>query len=296
MRLIATPVLGLALLLSAPGLSAAPAAPVLADAPEFSQEQAFLLPAPVMAAQTFYVDVRGSLVVEPDGSVGEVDLQMPGDVEQDYRAWLMKQRFEPVEIDGRIVRAKAFFQLDAVATTIPGTRRVELGVAELTFVDPPKNADGDAASEFFVSMKAPRYPERQAIRNLGAEIVLMLQLDAEGRVIRAGVASATLAAREARSTSQASRDIEAFASQTLRAAKQWILRSDAGGDSRTVLLPVRFTPPGIDPDGWVPAIPMQVQPLSWMSENDRVVSLTASGNKPSSRFRLLDDPRGAQVN
>jgi len=299
MRLIAAPFLGLALLLSAPGLPAAPAAPVLADAPEFSQEQAFLLPAPVERPPLFFATVAGSLVVEPDGSVSDVKLKLPGDAGRIFREALAKQRFQPVEIDGQIVRAHAFFELRARAAPIDGSSEARLFIDDLTFVDPPA-AGLRHAPRHTTSLTPPRYPSSAAQRGVGALVLVRVQLNAEGRVVRAGIQDMSLYALEARSSARAERAARLFVDRTLDAVRDWTFDMDAIGgidaSNPVVLVPVSFTPPTMSRDGWMPTIPLNVRLLPWMRDSDIAVALTGSGTAPSEKFKLLEDPRGAQVN
>lgn len=300
MRLIATPALGLALLLSAPGLfAAAPAAPALAEAPEFSQEQAILLPAPVKRPPLFFATVAGSLVVEPDGSVSEVKLELPGDAGRIYREALAKQRFQPVEIDGRIVRAHAFFKLRARATPIDGSSEARLFIDDITFVDPPGQGQPQEPRQT-TSLKPPRYPSAAARRGVGASVMVRIQLNAEGRVVRAGIQDFSLSAVNPPTRDRAQRDANLFVRNTLEAVRDWTFDMDTipttGAEEPTVLVPVTFHSPTIPWDGWVPSIPLEVRLLPWMRDSDSAIALTGSGRAPSEKFKLLQDPRGAQVN
>lgn len=287
----------LALSMCAPAVFAsAPSSFMSAD----NDTQRFTLPE-ARKAERFTVLTRGTLVVEPDGRVTEVEVDMDAATRAVYVAAIEKWRLNPVQIDGRVVRAKAHFQLQGFATTIPDTGKVQLGIERVWFVDPPENAR--AARGLSAGMIAPKFPMRAIDARYGAHVEVLLVLDPEGHVLSAGVTQLSLVTEGVTQRSRAERVAQDFADATLVAARKWQIQPDPnapplqGPETRTVRVPVTYTPPQRTTDGWQPLVPVEVTRPTWMLvAESEAVALTPGGQAPSSRFQLVDDVSGQILN
>lgn len=273
--------------------------PIGASAPVASlpTEQQYAIPEVPRQVQRFEISTRGTLVVEPDGRVTEVELDMPPSTREIYRAAMATWRFKPVQIDGRIVRAKAHFLLEATGERLPGSDQVKLGVENIVFIDPPSHerANGERAPRN--DLRPPSYPMTPAREGFGAKVMLMVRVDAEGHVMGVGVHSLALAVDDIQHRARAVAFAKQFASASMRAARGWRIRDPGVIASGTALVPVQYTPPGRAHSGWQPRIPVEVTPLPWMTMSiEGAVAMTPLGEAASSSFQLIDDVAGTSVN
>ncbi|WP_397607647.1 hypothetical protein [Silanimonas sp.] len=273
--------------------------PIGASAPASTlpTEQQYAIPDGPRQVQRFEISTRGTLVVEPDGRVTEVELDMPASTREIYRAAMSTWRFKPVDVDGRVVRAKAHFLLDATGERLPGSDQVKLGIENIVFIDPPshESANGERAPRN--DLRPPTYPMTPAREGYGAKVMLMVRVDAEGHVVGVGVHSLALAVDDIQHRLRAIAFARQFASASMRAARGWRFRDPGVIASGTALVPVQYTPPGRAHSGWQPRIPVEVTPLPWMTMSlEGAVAMTPLGEAASSSFQLLDDVAGTSVN
>lgn len=260
-------------------------------------EQQFTVAEGAREARRFEMTASGTLVVEPDGRVTEVALDMPASTRKLYREAMLRWTFRPVEIDGRVVRAKVHFLLAATGESVPGSGDVRLGIDHVWFIDPPSTADASGEREPVNDMKPPHYPMRPAREGFGAQVDVLVRLDAQGRVVDAGVDRLFLGATQIRQPGRAAAFAKQFASASLRAAKDWIIRDPEVLAAGSAIVPVRYTPPQRSPEGWQPLIPVEVSQMPWMAVLRRdAVTMTAAGQSSSMRFQLLDDVAGTTLN
>jgi hypothetical protein len=136
-----------------------------------------------------------------------------------------------------------------------------------------------------------------AIEGYGAEVDLLVRVDAEGRVVDVGVHALSLGVSEVRRAGRAATFAKHFAAASVQAARSWTFRDPevlAGG---VAIVPVSFMPPNRPLDGWQPRIPLDVTPLPWMvTLPGDAVAMTPDGQRPSSAFQLVDDVAGTSVN
>lgn len=244
----------------------------------------------------FGISGHGTLVIEPDGSVSAVDLDIKPMIREDYLRAIKGWTFKPVEIDGQAVRAKAHFQLEAFGKQIPGTDRVALGIENVHFTDPP--AEGGNTTRWRNPLSPPGYPLRAAEAGFGASVTLLLRLDEELRVVDVGVASLTLDAWEIRNSNRAAGFARSFAIRAMNAARDWSLAGFPEVEPGcTVLVPVVFLPPHRSQDGWRPQIPVEVTPLPWMeAARQEAIAVTMAGSAESSRFQMRNEVAGTTIN
>lgn len=163
---------------------------------------------------------------------------------------LAKWRFKPVDIDGRIVRAKAHFLLEATGERLPGRDEVKLGVENIVFIDPPSHERANGERVPRNDLRPPTYPMTPAREGLGAKVMLMVRVDAEGRVVGVGMHSLALAVDDIQHGVRAVAFAKQFASASMRAARGWTIRDPGVIASGTALVPVQYTPRGRTHSGW----------------------------------------------
>jgi len=234
-------------------------------------------------------------VIDPDGRVADLHLDIDRSVSEPFAKAIRRWRFRPVEVDGRVVRAKAHFRMVGTGESLPGTDKVQLGIGNVWFLDPP--GAGGTAGAAQPRLPPPRYPGVAATHGYGATVTLLLKLDGSGRVLDAGVASLSLGAWEIDNVDRAERMAERFARVAIAAARRWSLEGSAVAGSASVMVPVNFLPPQRALDGWQPMIPVDVTLLPWMlAAQAEAAALCPSGQVAASRFQLLDDVAGTSIN
>lgn len=273
---------------------AAPAAHADAEAHD---RQVISLPAEARKAERFMTHATGSLVVETDGSVSDVKLAMASSTREIYRQAIARWVFEPMRVGGEPVRAKARFTLLASGTAIPGSDDMRLGIDQVWFHE-SSSLEGEEEYRAERSRLAPpRYPADAAIAGFGGTVDVLVKLDAEGRVVDAGVAGVALSRRAVRSERQAESMARKLADASVRAARGWVLVDPEVLEIGSAIIPVTFHPPQEPIDGWKPQIPLEVTPLPWMlTVQAQAVALTPGGEPTSSRFKLVDEVAGTAVN
>jgi hypothetical protein len=226
----------------------------------------------------------GTLTIEPDGRVSAVELpeglQPPlrGLYEDAIKRWT----FQPVEVDGRVVRALGHMDLD-LYIEFRGDSLVAAGIDRVDFIDPPKpEATGLPEG---VEMRAPRYPQSLAARGIGGRVLLQLETDAEGRVLRAGTREGALYARaDGAEAASIRRAFGELAEASERAAKHWVMPNCGG----RCTVPITYTMnPSRKPVFWQPVVTVAHVPAPWVLEGDAPPALSAGGVAPSTQLRPL---------
>lgn len=260
--------------------------------------QQFALESGVRHVAMYEMTARGTLVVEPDGRVSEATLDMPRETRELYLDAIRRWTFQPVRVDGAPIRAKAHFLLAATAHPIEGRPgEMRLGVENVWFLDPPETEAVAGARAPRNDLKPPVYPSRAAQADHGAALSVLVKLDAEGRVIDAGITRFALAASEVRSTGQSNAFARQFVESTLAAARTWVIRDPSAIGAGSAIVPVVYHSPHRQPGGWQPRIPLEVTPLPWMlAAKSEAVAYTPAGEATSPRFRLVDDASAAAIN
>jgi hypothetical protein len=248
-------------------------------------------------APVIELTARGEIQIAPDGHVSDYQLKtklapsVAEALDRAVRGW----RFEPVLVDGRAVVAKT-------------TMSIQLH-------GEPKSGDTYSLSvsgvNFGVLTKAkqvpPEYPHDAVQARLGARVVLHLQIDADGNVVKALPGQTSLTMR-ARSEHEAELWRRRFEKASIAAALQWHYDPSESVDgkpmaNRYALAPIVFNvidgPSDPGPQGWVAYVPGPVHPAPWDkavaagNDQQRFAQLTngetASAN---SNFRLKDDVVG----
>lgn len=227
-------------------------------------------------------EAHGTLTIEPDGRVSEVTLPealeppLRGLYENAIKGWT----FEPVEVDGRIVRAVGHMSLD-LYIEFRGDDLVAAGIERVQFVDPPATREGPKPEG--LSMRAPRYPQSLAQRGIGGRVLLQIETDADGRVQRVATREGEIFARaEGAKPGDVERAFAELAEASERAAQRWVLPNCP----TSCIVPITYTFGRTrTPAFWQPVIEVAHVPAPWVLAADAPVALSASGSAPSERFR-----------
>lgn len=250
-------------------------------------------------AERFVIQAEGTLVVEPDGTVSDVRLQMPSSTREAYSAAIARWTFEPMRVNGAAVRARANFTLKASGTAIPGTDQMRLAVDNVWFGE-SESLDGGESHQHRPQgqrLAPPRYPHNVALAGYGGAIDVLVKLDSEGRVVDAGIAGIALTRSSIRNKRQAESMARQMADASVSAARSWVVGDREAIAAGSATVPVVFFPPQESFGGWKPQIPLDVTPLPWMlTAQAQAVALTPGGASSNSRFKLTTDVAGITIN
>lgn len=235
---------------------------------------------PDQPAERLEAEAHGTLTIEPDGRVSEVTL--PDALEEPLRgvfvdaikAWT----FEPVTVDGRVVRAVAHMEL-GLYLSLRGKALTGAGIERVVFIDPPATAESTRREG--LSMRPPRYPQSLAARGIGGRVLLQVQTDSSGRVQRVATRDGALFAFRDGATEQSIRTaFEELAEASERAARRWTVP----GCIDSCVVPIIYSV-GARSSFWRPVLDVPFVPEPWVLDGDAPTALTASGAAPSQRFR-----------
>lgn len=248
--------------------------------------------------------VTGVVMIEPDGSVGELKLDQPdklppgvlGLLDQAGKAW----RFEPHTVDGVASKAKARMSLRVVAKKLEsGDYSVELRSAYFgrAAMSPEERiANEGTATVRSESLRPPQYPEGAMYAGARGIVYLIVKIGPDGRAQETAVEQVNLqvVARE----DQMAQFRDQFGKAALRAAKLWKFQVPTTGpmadDSAWVVrVPVSYQMPGYKVPGygeWEVYVPGPRKQVPWAEDKDAVDpdAMMAGGLYPAGQgMRLL---------
>lgn len=240
----------------------------------------------------FVAEADGTLTLEPDGTVSAATLPdtMEPALRDAYLAAIRRWTFEPVVIDGRAVRAIGHMRL-TLGITLEGSALHSGRIESVTFTD-PSGHDGRLGPE--AVLHPPRYPMELARRGISGEVVLAVETDAEGRIVRAAAQSGRIYADvRPRDEARAQRDFGLLVRASVQAAANWHL---PGCRSSVCTVPLRYTMlRNLDrPPFWWPSYAVPVTPEPW-ALGAGILALGADGAAPSPRFRPTTKVDGVAV-
>lgn len=243
-------------------------------------------------AERYVAMARGTLVIEPDGSVGEVTLDpLLADAQQAALiAQIRNWKFRPIEENGIAVRARGHMALRLVAAGTADGGGLALSIARVDFTDPPADEPARKAKQ----IRVPRMSAETVRRGIGGEVVMAVQTDASGKVQRAAVRAGTLHvhARDV-SPRMRQRAFDDLARISLEVIRHWTLPDCVG----VCEVPITYTIDRVDrPRTWRPLLEMPVTPEPWVLAADTISPLTADGVALSTRFQLVNPVTGPLAN
>lgn len=261
---------------------------------------ALLLPLAAHAEEqplsVFELRATGDIEIGPQGEVhsykldGGLSPPVEKLVEQSIRQW----RFEPITVNGNPVIAATRMRivLQALPTGSDGYR---LRVEDVWFGDPSREKN---------DMQPPHYPRNAVRAGVGAKVMMVVKIDAEGNVERVHAEQVSLS-QESRRDSVNQRWRKEFAEASARAAEQWSfdISETIGGNpvGTSVRVPVSYTL-GDNRDNvnntWHGFVPGPLNPIPWPtggSVADAGATTLKDGEVRSlgSRFELETDVIGS---
>lgn len=250
-------------------------------------------------ASEIEMEVGGRIAVGPDGLVRDYKLTSKLSpavaelVERSVRSW----KFDPILVDGKPVIAETRLRMVLHGTPV-GDDRYTLKVENVWFGEPERAHD----------MTPPRYPAEAARADLGAKVVLVLKLDADGNVVDV-LAEQTSLDKRTHSEQVADKWRGVFEQASIGAAKKWKFKpgETVNGEAvdSLVRVPVTFRMGDArrndDVGSWKAYVPGPVNPIPWVTEGSVASQaerdrLRDGDTQPlSSRFKLVEDVVGTTL-
>lgn len=206
----------------------------------------------------FELSATGDIEIGPQGKVYsyELDEGLSPPVEKLLAQSIAQWRFEPITVDGEPVIAATRMRIDLQALPA-GNDEYRLRVEDVGFGEPDR---GDR------DMHPPRYP-RDALRaGVGAKVVLVLKLDAQGDVQRVHTEQVSLS-HESRRKSENRRLRLLFAEASAEAASDWSFEINVvlGGNpvGTSIRVPVTYNLGASAANDWHGYIPGERHPIPW---------------------------------
>ncbi|GGA79572.1 hypothetical protein GCM10011521_17280 [Arenimonas soli] len=242
----------------------------------------------------FTAEVEGTLTIGTEGQVLDVQLRdadwMGEPVVEGYLLKIRGWRFEPVVENGEPVNATSPMRLRLAALRNDAEKTARFAIEQAWFPDPEQSRELPAGMK-----RHPVYPADAARNGVGAVVILVARVDAQGVPEDVAVEYLHLTGRDPGSHGR--RLAGQFVKATQAAARRW--RID-GADARgLVRIPVKYTPPAFSPPraGWERVYPVTLESPAWLAGalagEAQVLDLAANGTRASSKLRLLTplDPR-----
>lgn len=207
----------------------------------------------------FMTEVTGSIDLATDGSVQAYKFDKGPSptvirmLEKNIVGW----RFEPVVVNGRPVLATTRMRIDLEAwTTVDGTHLAR--IQSVSF-------GGPSASQ----RKAPQYPMAALDVGLEARVVLVIEVDPTGKVVRVHPEQTSLRARGEGPKADAWRRV--FEKPSIAAAKKWRFRMtdyvDGTVQGASVRVPIHFTMGSSERSGaWKGYVSGPIHPIPWRDD------------------------------
>lgn len=269
-------------------LASALVLPMPAASFEAPEPQSFALEDPDVREAVRYVRAAtGRLVISPDGTPTDIEINAGEPrIEALYRRIIGAWRFAPVERDGKPVALPVDMNLTLTLDRIEGTaRQARYGVADVLFLE---STSDDAVGLVTSDFRPPAFPLNMARAGLGALVTVLVEVNEDGRVVRAAVADADLYARQTTSSRAAAAQVERFAGATLAVVGDWVFGDPGVIEEGWALVPVNFALPGATPLHWTPVLPMRVSRHAWMEAPLAEAKATSgSGRAEVDDVRLL---------
>lgn len=247
--------------------------------------------------------LTGTIDIEPDGSVGGVNLQdedkVPAQVARFVRASVLTWAFEPVVRDGQAVAARTPVSLRVVGKA-QGDGTLKVAIRDASFATYDKDS-GESVTRW--QMEPPRYPSDLADRRVQGEVFLLIRVGRDGHAQEVFAEQVNL--RVMASERQLQGFSERLAANAVSAARKWQFRPPTKGPDVddpywVVRVPVNYSldrnaVDGADYGRWEAYVPGQRQRAPWSTDAEwegASDSLAAGGiymaqDKKGPRLRTL---------
>lgn len=172
--------------------------------------------------------VSGDVHIETDGSVSGLLLRqeekLPEGVVKLVRDSALQWRFEPIVVDGKLVRAVAPMSLRVVARKLEGGS-YEVSLRGVSF---QKYDSTDPQNVASIQMNPPRYPELAFRAGATGSVYLLVKVGRDGKVEDAFAEQVNLTFLSRESDQRRFREV--LARNAIAAAKGWTFRVPTEGD------------------------------------------------------------------
>lgn len=220
--------------------------------------------------------VTGSIEIEKDGSIGKHAIDQPHElppaVTQLIDKAMPQWRFEPVQVEGKVVRARAKMGMRVIAIQLDdGNYQLRIGSASF--------GDEEAAAEKHIAnrrkkLTPPRYPEAAYRNNITGTVYLLVKVNAQGDVDDVATEQVNLTVVGNERQMEQGRKLLSDASAA--AARKWRFnvptREDLGDDGYMVMrVPVDYKFRGqkeVRYGQWSAYIPGPRQRPTWVQDED----------------------------
>lgn len=209
---------------------------------------AAVTPLPAMEQPILVTRIDCRIVIDKQGHVAVYTpkTELPAVIAERVAQMVKSVRFEPVEVDGRIVNAETTMRV-AVSAKKLDDGSMQLAIDNLTF--PPEKTGAVPAGQPAVVKRAPvRYPEEALRYQLDADVLVALLIGPDGQVREAAVQQSALVHR-AGNPREVAKALQMFEKASLQAIRQWrttpFVASDMpeharAGDGYIAYVPVQF--------------------------------------------------------
>lgn len=221
--------------------------------------------------------LTGTIEVAPDGSVAQYALDQPEKVPEAVKGLLTKSvatwRFQPVEVDGKPMAAKASMSVRVVASPL-GNDNFSLGVAGAWFGEgASRQSDASAQTISYKKRQMPRYPMDAAYSGVQGIVYVLLKIGRDGRVVDAAAETVNLRVVASDEQLQVWRRVLAEAALTGLRHDTFNVPTagpEAGKPYWVARVPVTFQLNGGTPAGygqWQAYVPGPVQEPDWADKD-----------------------------
>ena len=226
--------------------------------------------------------VSGHVDIETDGSVSHIDLdheeKLPPGVAKFVRDSGLRWQFEPIEVGGQVVKARAPMNLRVVAKKLDnGNFQIDLRGVSFERYD-----SEDPQSIAMVKMDAPRYPTEAFRAGASGTVYLIVKVGRDGHVEDAVAEQVNL--RIFTSEGEMRRLRKIFANASLDAGRKWTFRTPTAGEQATrpywtVRVPVSYAIsvgrlPTDEYGAWVSYIPGPRETAPWADKEKEGASFS----------------------
>lgn len=218
--------------------------------------------APVLITR---IDCR--IVIDTTGRVAEYrpKTTLPAPLGDRVRDMVMAVRFQPVEIDGRVVNAETDMRV-AITAAETSDGGLKLALDNLSFPNALKMPSGAGGKPPLAQKFSVDFPEAALRTGANADLLAVLHFGPDGRVVDAAIEQSALVRTRAR-PADAAAVLSAFEKATLKALRRWRADPEAMpadsrvGDGFVSYIPVSFRI-GAGPE----SMPADAKPGEWMLE------------------------------
>lgn len=252
------------------------------------------------ADEVYTLSARGMVDVAPDGTVEALEFETDlGEAGSGYESMMRQWRFNPImTTEGEPVErtVRVTMRVDLYATRqADGGFSMSTGRPVFAPIDEPEHFRRLNGVEHF---PPPRYPKQSAAGGYEAQVLLLVQVAADGTVSRVGTRSAALLNRPAQAG--AGRHIRPFIQEAKQAAGR-IRFAPSDREMRELLIPIRFSLSvrAREENGWSRIVFLPRMQDAWVegalakADRPNVEELDASGQPVDTRVALatqIDDP------